>query len=373
MSCWVATEVLKQNDPQKQALAIRKFMKVAEILRSKLNNFNGFMEIMSGLEMHPIQRLKNIWALLPAKAIHKKQKMEEFMSPDGNFKKYRDLLNEAKPPKIPYLAVLLKDFTFLNEGNARYYPAGEINLKRIGMLYRQIETIMRLQLKCGYKTKKKVPGLAEYLSHLESIRDEKELYRKSLSHQAVTSLNEARLKGAEEGLTMEDILKGMMKEEDGGEETDGSESASPERGGSGKVGVIENGPSSSRDHVKNNENGKGNENENEKDNEKNNEKEELDSEASVEPKHKDRVVGKKKNGLTHSNPESKSPRTGDGEQVIKKKKVKEVKEKKKREKKKEKKSEQDPEKDKTQVEASEKKKKRRSWLHRSSAVEKAGL
>ena len=359
MSCWVATEVLKQNDPQKQALAIRKFMKVAEILRSKLNNFNGFMEIMSGLEMHPIQRLKNIWALLPAKAIHKKQKMEEFMSPDGNFKKYRDLLNEAKPPKIPYLAVLLKDFTFLNEGNARYDSAGGINLKRIGMLYRQIETIMRLQLKCGYKTKKKVPGLAEYLSHLESIRDEKELYRKSLSHQAVTSLNEARLKGAEEGLTMEDILKGMMKGEDGGEETDGSESASPELGGgSGKVGVLENGPSS-RDHVKNNEN--------EKDTEKNNEKEET----PVEPKHKDSVV-RKKNGLNHSNPESKSPRTGDGEQVIKKKKLKEVKEKKKREKGKEKR-EQDPEKDKTQVEASEKKKKRRSWLHRSSTVEKEGL
>jgi len=51
--------------------------------------------------------------------MQKKTKYEELMKPNSNFKQYRDLIS-AKPkevPCVPYLALILRDVEFINEGN----------------------------------------------------------------------------------------------------------------------------------------------------------------------------------------------------------------------------------------------------------------
>ncbi len=67
------------------------------------------------------------------------------MQPNQNFWKYREYFNGIQAPKIPYLAVSLRDFTFINVGNPTYTEEGAINVERLNMLYEQVKIIKRLQ------------------------------------------------------------------------------------------------------------------------------------------------------------------------------------------------------------------------------------
>jgi hypothetical protein len=71
-------------------------------------------------------------------AIH--QTMGEIFSPTGNYKAYRKLLEDSKPPLIPFEGVYLSDFTFMEEIPTFISP-GNINFSKIeicGSLLSQI-------------------------------------------------------------------------------------------------------------------------------------------------------------------------------------------------------------------------------------------
>ena len=60
MSSWVRTMILQKTDLKERAVMLKNMIKLAfELLR--LNNFNGAMEILSGLSSAPISRLKKTW------------------------------------------------------------------------------------------------------------------------------------------------------------------------------------------------------------------------------------------------------------------------------------------------------------------------
>lgn len=54
--------------------------------------------------------LKRVWARVPIKFVELFHQLEDLMTPLGNFKYYRQLLNESrdKKPIIPYLVVFLR-------------------------------------------------------------------------------------------------------------------------------------------------------------------------------------------------------------------------------------------------------------------------
>jgi hypothetical protein len=53
---------------------------VAQILR-ELNNFNGLMEVTSGLNLSVVSRLKQLWENVPKKKIEQLRTLSEIMSP----------------------------------------------------------------------------------------------------------------------------------------------------------------------------------------------------------------------------------------------------------------------------------------------------
>lgn len=128
VSFWVSTSILCESTIITQATLLRRFIKVAHKLL-QWGNFNGIMQMLSGLGNVAVARLKETWKLLPHNTHAKFQRLEELMAPQQNFRNYRDRFKDAPFPKLPYLAVVLRDVTFINVGNEKYRP-GKLHLQK---------------------------------------------------------------------------------------------------------------------------------------------------------------------------------------------------------------------------------------------------
>jgi son of sevenless len=67
VSGWIATMVCQQENVKKRSKFIHRFIEVADRLRA-MNNLNGVMEIVSGLNRGPVFRLKQAWDDVPSSA-----------------------------------------------------------------------------------------------------------------------------------------------------------------------------------------------------------------------------------------------------------------------------------------------------------------
>ncbi len=103
-----------------RVVLVNRFLIIAQKCL-ELQNFNAVMEILSGLESSPVQRLKQTWMViyahgqdlwskinysyqnLPRKAWDLFDELNELMSIPQNFKKFRALLSVLEPPCVPYI------------------------------------------------------------------------------------------------------------------------------------------------------------------------------------------------------------------------------------------------------------------------------
>lgn len=77
------------------------------------------MQICGGLHLTSIQRLKKTWKATNKKFTQVFDALTDLMSNKGNFKAYREAVaaHPKDSPYIPYLGVILKDLTFMEDGN----------------------------------------------------------------------------------------------------------------------------------------------------------------------------------------------------------------------------------------------------------------
>jgi len=134
VSYWVATEIVMQTEAKPREKTVRKFISVAEHLR-ELNNFNGVMEIIGGLNLWPVQRLKQTWEEVGSMK-GTIDKLDNLMENKQNYKVYRSALAGAKAPLLPYLGVCLRDMLFVEEGNGNYInkDEGVINFEKLQLM-----------------------------------------------------------------------------------------------------------------------------------------------------------------------------------------------------------------------------------------------
>ncbi|KAF9985239.1 hypothetical protein BGZ75_003222 [Mortierella antarctica] len=117
LSYWVAHEILSLAEPKRRKQLIKKFIEVAKICRS-LNNLHTAMFIISALSSTPVQRLTSTWKLVSARDMDTLRDLETLLDPSGNMRHYRQAIAEAEAPTIPFLPILLKDITFILDGNS---------------------------------------------------------------------------------------------------------------------------------------------------------------------------------------------------------------------------------------------------------------
>jgi len=126
---WVATEICACSDIKKRITLMEKFVSVAKHLM-RLQNFNDVLAVLSGLQTIPIYRLKNTWKGLSQKSMTVFKELEAKMDPKINYKSYRQIEFEAKPPYIPFFGLYTRDLTFMNDGNQTYLNNNMVNFEK---------------------------------------------------------------------------------------------------------------------------------------------------------------------------------------------------------------------------------------------------
>ncbi|GJJ69597.1 hypothetical protein EMPS_01944 [Entomortierella parvispora] len=116
LSYWVAHEIVSCKQPKHRKQLIRKFIEVAMKCR-ELNNLHTTMFIVSALSSTPVTRLYKTWKLVSLRDKETLKGLEMLLDPSSNMRHYRQAIAEATAPTIPFLPILLKDITFILDGN----------------------------------------------------------------------------------------------------------------------------------------------------------------------------------------------------------------------------------------------------------------
>ncbi|CAB1320652.1 unnamed protein product [Coregonus sp. 'balchen'] len=126
---WVMSEVLMCVSLNKRVQLLKKFIKIAAHCKAQ-RNLNSAFAIIMGLNTAAVSRL-NIT-------------MGEGRDPSLNHKAYRDAFKKMKPPKIPFMPLLLKDITFIHEGNKTFHD-NLVNFQKLHMIADTVRLIRHCQ------------------------------------------------------------------------------------------------------------------------------------------------------------------------------------------------------------------------------------
>nr|XP_014351188.1 PREDICTED: rap guanine nucleotide exchange factor 5 [Latimeria chalumnae] len=177
---WVATEILLCSPLCKRVQLVKKFIKVSAHCRA-LRNLNSFFAIIMGLNTAAVSRLSQTWEKVPGKFRKLFTELESLTDPSLNHKAYRDSFKKMKPPKIPFMPLLLKDVTFIHEGNKTFLD-NLVNFEKLHM----IADTVRLMRHCRSNqfsnegTQKDHQEVKTYVHNLHIIDSQQTLFE--LSH-----------------------------------------------------------------------------------------------------------------------------------------------------------------------------------------------
>uniref|UniRef100_A0A8C7XFI4 Rap guanine nucleotide exchange factor (GEF) 3 n=1 Tax=Oryzias sinensis TaxID=183150 RepID=A0A8C7XFI4_9TELE len=138
---WVVTELCLCEDLMKRALLLKKFIKIASVLKEQ-KNLNSFFAVMFGLSNSAVQRLYKTWERIPSKIKRIYCTYERLMDPSRNHRAYRLAVAKLNPPYIPFMPLLLKDMTFIHEGNPSYVDK-LVNFEKMRMLAKTVNIVRR--------------------------------------------------------------------------------------------------------------------------------------------------------------------------------------------------------------------------------------
>ncbi|KAF2075923.1 hypothetical protein CYY_002771 [Polysphondylium violaceum] len=174
LSYWVATEILSSNNIKHRATVLKRFITIAEIL-FKFNNFNTLMAVILGLNLGSIQRLKKTWELLPKNMHESFQQLTLVTSERQNYLSYRKIISTPTYPCLPFMAVYLRDLTFIEE-NQTILDNGFVNFDKMKMIAKILIEIQRYQ-SVPYHLKKVT--FIEDLIKSSVVLNDKDLYKAS--------------------------------------------------------------------------------------------------------------------------------------------------------------------------------------------------
>ncbi|KAG7221700.1 hypothetical protein INR49_000067 [Caranx melampygus] len=136
---WVVTELCLCEDLVKRAVLLKKFIKIAAVLKEQ-KNLNSFFAVMFGLSNSAVQRLYKTWERIPSKTKRIYCAYERLMDPSRNHRAYRLAVAKLSPPYIPFMPLLLKDMTFIHEGNPNYVEK-LVNFEKMRMIAKTVKIV----------------------------------------------------------------------------------------------------------------------------------------------------------------------------------------------------------------------------------------
>ncbi|OQO14700.1 hypothetical protein B0A48_00081 [Cryoendolithus antarcticus] len=176
---WVAQMILTQADVKRRVVVIKHFVAIADKCRF-LSNFSCLTSIISALGSAPIHRLNRTWQQVNARTTQVLESMRKLMGSTKNFLEYREALQKAIPPCIPFFGIYLTDLTFIEDGIPSIIKKSQlINFAKRAKTAEVIRDIQQYQnVPYGLQA---VPELQEYILHnMQTAGDVHEMYERSL-------------------------------------------------------------------------------------------------------------------------------------------------------------------------------------------------
>ncbi|KAM9487976.1 rap guanine nucleotide exchange factor 5b [Clarias gariepinus] len=183
---WVMTEVLLCPMLCKRVQLFKKFIKIAAHCKAQ-RNLNSFFAIIMGLNTPAVSRLTQTWEKVPGKFKKLFSELESLTDPSFNHKAYREVFKKMKSPKIPFLPLLLKDITFIHEGNKTFLD-NMVNFDKLHMMADLARVIRHCQTNHvgNMLTQKESPDVKAYINYLHIIDNQQTLFE--LSHRLETKV-----------------------------------------------------------------------------------------------------------------------------------------------------------------------------------------
>jgi son of sevenless-like protein len=177
---WVAQMILTQNDVKRRAAVIKHFVNIADRCR-QLNNFSCLTSIISAMGSAPIHRLSRTWGQVHQRTSATLEVLRKLMGSSKNFSEYRETLNKANPPCIPFFGIYLTDLVFIEDGIPSILK--KTTLINFGKRIKTAEIIRDIQqyqnVPYGLQP---VPELQDYLQkNMDTASDVHEMYERSLA------------------------------------------------------------------------------------------------------------------------------------------------------------------------------------------------
>uniref|UniRef100_A0A5F9CEW1 Rap guanine nucleotide exchange factor 5 n=1 Tax=Oryctolagus cuniculus TaxID=9986 RepID=A0A5F9CEW1_RABIT len=174
-----AQEILLCSQLGKRVQLVKKFIKIAAHCKAQ-RNLNSFFAIVMGLNTASVSRLAQTWEKIPGKFKKLFSELESLTDPSLNHKAYRDAFKKMKPPKIPFMPLLLKDVTFIHEGNKTFLD-NLVNFEKLHMIADTVRTLRHCRAnQFGDLSPKEHQELKSYVHHLYVIDSQQALFE--LSH-----------------------------------------------------------------------------------------------------------------------------------------------------------------------------------------------
>uniref|UniRef100_A0A8C9NP04 Rap guanine nucleotide exchange factor 5 n=1 Tax=Serinus canaria TaxID=9135 RepID=A0A8C9NP04_SERCA len=174
---WVATEILLCSQLCKRVQLVKKFIKIAAHCKAQ-RNLNSFFAIVMGLNTASVSRLSQTWEKIPGKFKKLFTELESLTDPSLNHKAYRDAFKKMKSPKIPFMPLLLKDVTFIHEGNKTFLD-NLVNFEKLHMIADTVRSLRHCRNN-QFVPSKEHHELKPYVHHLHVIDNQQALFE--LSH-----------------------------------------------------------------------------------------------------------------------------------------------------------------------------------------------
>ncbi|XP_061645749.1 rap guanine nucleotide exchange factor 3 isoform X2 [Phyllopteryx taeniolatus] len=136
---WVVSELCLCEDLVKRAILLKKFIKIAAVLKEQ-KNLNSFFAVMFGLSNSAVHRLYKTWERISSKTKRIYCAYERLMDPSRNHRAYRLAVAKLSPPYIPFMPLILKDMTFIHEGNPNLVDR-LVNFEKMRMIAKTVKTL----------------------------------------------------------------------------------------------------------------------------------------------------------------------------------------------------------------------------------------
>ena len=132
---WVASEVCNQGKMEQRVSVLTRFIDIAERCE-QIHNFQTLMEILVGLSMGPVSRLTETWDNLPKDKLANFERLQRLIDNRKNYNNYRTVLKGCSRPAFPYVGLMLKDLTFIEDGNDNFLDKEKkiINWQKMRMI-----------------------------------------------------------------------------------------------------------------------------------------------------------------------------------------------------------------------------------------------